>query len=148
MMPTAPTRTSSTSTATSVTYNTWPYNIATGVEPPYSVSKIVANPVSGDPVAQACTQVICPGGPGNANRNKEQTTISPMRFEGPPSGGTIRINGKTALIFSPADTVSTQDELNALSRMVAKSSIGSDFTIYGVIGLPTYATDMLVAIPS
>ena len=148
MMPTAPASKPSPTPTTSTPYDTWPYNIATGVEPPYSVTKIAADPSSGDPVAQACTQFVCPGGPNNAARNKNQSTISPMRFEGPPVGTTIRINGKTALIFSPADTNPTQAELDALSRMVAKSSIGSDFTIYGIIGLPNFTGDQLVAIPS
>jgi hypothetical protein len=131
--------------AVAVVYDTWPYDVGSAVKP--TAVALISNTSSG-PVAMACTQAVCPGDLNNVTRNKANATISPMRFAGPPSSGTIVINGKTALIFSPADSVTTDAELAALASAVARThSTSTSFTVYGVIGMPGYTSDMLVAVP-
>jgi hypothetical protein len=130
----------------STPYQGWPYDVAVPPETPYAVVKITPpQPGSGGgPVAQACSQAICPGGSANAFKTRP-AALQTVRVSGTVNKATQQVvdagGNVTAWILDPESTGSVTAQL---ARRVAPTRTVEMWWVENLDQYPN--TETLVAI--
>ena len=129
----------------------WAYNVVPKdvIDPATAVVRLEPPPQPGAPVqAQACTQVVCPDGPGKPNKIKPVPTTLTMKFKG-------GVNAARRVILDGTQVTALILDLESLGKSVLEQMQAlvptgkpKIFHVYGVVNLPGFeGTDVLVAIP-